>query len=133
MGFRMKTTGEYLDAVKAKLDLPSDYATAKALGVTRATMSRYRVAGACPDELVCARIADILGVEPIEVIAAAQFERSKDEQARALWESIWGKAVGVTAASLMLAVVGLSVAPTSKAMVSGENTAGRCSLYLMSN
>ncbi|MBB5543541.1 DUF3693 domain-containing protein [Paraburkholderia fungorum] len=117
----MKTTGEYLDAVKAKLDLPSDYATAKALGVTRASVSKWRLGHSVPDELACAKIADIIGVEPIEVIAASQFERSKDENARKLWESIWGKAAGATVASLMLAVVGLSVAPTSKAAESGNN------------
>lgn len=129
----MKTTGDYLDAVKAKLDLPSDYATAKALGVTRAAVSRYRLLQSFPDELVCAKIADILGIEPIEVIAAAQFERSKDEHARALWESIWGKVAGAIVPSLIACAVGLSVAPTSKAAESGENHANGASLYLMSN
>lgn len=39
----MKTTVEFLDAVKARRDLPSDYAAAKVLGVTRAAVSRYRL------------------------------------------------------------------------------------------
>jgi predicted transcriptional regulator len=129
----MKTTGEYLDAVKAKLDLPSDYATAKALGVTPSTVSKYRLLKSAPDDLVCARIAEILGVEPMEVIAAVHGERSTEPKARALWESIWGKAVGATALSLTLAVVGLSAAPTSKAAESGENHSNSASLYLMSN
>ncbi|MFM0364236.1 hypothetical protein [Paraburkholderia sediminicola] len=117
----MKTTGEYLDAVKAKLDLPSDYATAKALGVTRAAVSRYRLLQSFPDELICAKIADILGIEPIEVIAAAQYERSKDEHARQLWESIWGKVVGAIAPSLIVCAVGASVVPSTKAAESGNN------------
>ncbi|CAG4928359.1 helix-turn-helix domain-containing protein [Paraburkholderia saeva] len=127
----MKTTGEYLDAVKAKLDLPSDYATAKALGVTRASVSKWRLGHSVPDELACARIADIIGVEPIEVIAASQYERSKDEHARALWESIWGKAAGAIALNLIVCAVGLSVAPSTKAAESGNTNVSGSSLYLM--
>ena len=119
----MKTTGEYLDAVKEKLDLPSDYATAKALGVTPSAVSKYRLGRSQPDDLVCARIADILGIEPMEVIAAMHFERSTDDRAKALWEGIWGKAAGAIALSLTAFAVGLSVAPTSKAAESG-NTSG---------
>lgn len=120
MGFCMKTTGEYLDAVKAKLDLPSDYATAKALGVTPSTVSKYRLLKSAPDDLVCARIAEILCVEPMEVIAAVHWERSTEPKARALWESIWGKAVGAIVPSLILFAVGSSVAPTIKAAESGN-------------
>ncbi|CAE6822245.1 helix-turn-helix domain-containing protein [Paraburkholderia nemoris] len=116
----MKTTVEYLDAVKAKLDLPSDYAAAKALGVTRAAVSRYRNGIGTFDDLTAARVADVLGIEPIEVIAATNYERSTDERARAVWGAIWGKAVGTTVASLLLAVAGLSVVPSTKAAESGN-------------
>jgi predicted transcriptional regulator len=130
----MKTTVEYLDAVKAKLDLPSDYAAAKALGVTRAAVSRYRNGLGTFDDLTAARVADILGVEPIEVIAATNFERSTDERARAVWGAIWGKAAGVTVLSLTLVAAGLSGAPTTKAAESGNsNTMNSGSLYIMSN
>jgi transcriptional regulator with XRE-family HTH domain len=129
----MKSTGQYLDEVKGRLELPSDYAIAKALGVTRAAISSYRNGRSMPDDLVCARIADALGVEPMEVIAAINYQRSKTDEARVLWESIWGKAAGAIALSLTVCAVGLSVAPTSKAAESGENHANGASLYLMSN
>lgn len=116
----MKSTVQYLDAVRERLGLPSDYATAKALGVTRAAVSSYRTGRTIPDDLVCARIADALGVEPMEVIAAINYQRAKSEDARQLWESIWGKAAGAIALSLTLFAVGLSVAPTSKAAESGN-------------
>lgn len=117
----MKTTVEYLDAVKAKLDLPSDYAAAKALGVTRAAVSRYRNGLGTFDDLTAARVAQILGVEPIEVIAATNFERSSDDRAREVWGAIWGKAAGAIALSLTACAVGLSVAPSIKAAESGNN------------
>jgi transcriptional regulator with XRE-family HTH domain len=129
----MKTTGEYLDAVKAHLDLPSDYATAKALGVTPSAVSKYRLGRSQPDDLVCARIAEILDIEPMEVIAATHFERSTEPRAKALWEGIWGKAAGAIALNLIVCAVGVSVAPTSKAAASGENQAQSATLYIMSN
>lgn len=130
----MKSTVQYLDEVRERLQLPSDYAAAKALGVTRAAVSKYRLGHSLPDDLVCARIAEILGVETLEVIAAINYQRSKSDDARALWESIWGKAAGAIALNLIAFAVGVSVAPSTKAAESGSsNTAVRCSLYLMSN
>jgi transcriptional regulator with XRE-family HTH domain len=120
----VKTTAEYLDAYKAKLGLPSDYALAKSLGVTRAAASKWKLGHAVPDELACARIADALGIEPIEVIAAAQFERAKDEHSRAVWESIWGKAAGAIVKASIVGAVCLSVVPTSKAAECGSANAG---------
>ncbi|WP_081885010.1 helix-turn-helix domain-containing protein [Paraburkholderia kururiensis] len=130
----MKSTQQYLDEVKARLDIESDYAAAKALGVTRAAVSKYRLGISMPDDLVCARIAEILGVEVMEVIAATNYQRAKSDDARHLWEGIWGKAAGAIALSLTACAVGLSVAPTSKAADSGnagQNSTPRASIYLM--
>jgi len=128
----MKSTEQYLGEVKDRLELPSDYAIAKALGVTRAAVSRYRMGHSMPDDLVCARIAEILGIEPMEVIAATNYQRSKTDEARTLWESIWGKAAGAIALNLIAFAVGVSVAPSTKAMASGENTVSSGSLCIMS-
>lgn len=116
----MKSTGQYLDEVKEKLGLPSDYAVAKALGLTRASVSSYRCGRTFPDDLACARIADALGIEVMEVIAATNYQRSKTDEARHLWESIWGKAAGAIALNLIAFAVGVSVAPTTKAAESGN-------------
>lgn len=117
----MKSTEQYLDEVKDRLGLPSDYAIAKALGVTRAAVSRYRMGHSMPDDLVCARIAEILAIEPMEVIAATNYQRSKTDEARHLWEGIWGKVVGAIALNLIVCAVGVSVAPSTKAAESGNN------------
>ncbi|MBU9320385.1 hypothetical protein KTE24_06900 [Burkholderia gladioli] len=81
----MKTTVDYLDAVKAKLDLPSDYAAAKHLRVTRASVSRYRLGEGAFDDTTALRVAEILGVDPLEVIASANAERARDDETRQLW------------------------------------------------
>lgn len=106
----MKNTIEYLDAVKAKLDLPSDYAAAKHLRVTRAAVSRYRNGDGTFDDTTAVRAAEILEIDPMEVIAAMNVERARDDETRALWERLWGKVTGVTVATALVA--GLSVAPS---------------------
>ena len=127
----MKSTQQYLDEIKERLGVESDYALAKALGMTRASVSSYRCGRTFPDDMACAKIAEILGCEPMEVIAATNYQRSKTDDARALWESIWGKAAGAIALSLTACAVGLSVAPTSKAAESGSPKSA--SLVIMSN
>jgi len=81
----MKTTIEWLDAVKAALDLPSDYAAAKVLGVTRSTVSAYRNGKSTFDEDTCFRVAEILGVRAFEVVAATHAERARDDRHRDFW------------------------------------------------
>jgi transcriptional regulator with XRE-family HTH domain len=90
----MKTTLEYLDAVREKLNIPSDYATAKALGVTRSGVSRWRTGSGVPDTMVCVRMAEILEIEPLEIIAATEHARANDEPAREFWQSVWEKSGG---------------------------------------
>jgi transcriptional regulator with XRE-family HTH domain len=134
----MKTTVEYLDALRERLDLPSDYAASKVLGVTRAAASKWRQGRTTFDDLTACKVADILGIEPLEVIAACNFERASDERSREVWSSIWGKAAGVIAKASIVCAVGLSAAitPTSQARASGNANTGEgghsATLYVMS-
>jgi transcriptional regulator with XRE-family HTH domain len=128
----MKSVSEYLDAVKKRLDLPSDYAAAKALGVTPSAISKYRLGRASFDDLTCLRVAEILGVDEIEVIAAANAARANDPRIRRVWENVWGKATGATVtAVLAVSILGLAAAPSTArcAPVQAESA----TLYLMSN
>lgn len=87
----MRTTIDFLDAVKAKLDLPSDYAAAKVLGVTRAAISSYRVGRSHFDADIASRVAAILDIDPLEVIASAEYERARTESAKAIWAGLLRK------------------------------------------
>ncbi|WP_269501328.1 helix-turn-helix domain-containing protein [Burkholderia sp. IMCC1007] len=87
----MKTTAEWLDALKARLDLPSDYAAAKVLGVTRSAVSAYRNGRATFDDDVAFHVAEILEVNPLEVIVSSRAERAKSEDQRDQWERRWEK------------------------------------------
>ncbi|MBN3734656.1 helix-turn-helix domain-containing protein [Burkholderia sp. Tr-20390] len=120
----MKTTVQYLDALKKRLDLPSDYAAAQALGVTRAAVSRYRNGLSVFDESTAIRAAELLDLDPLEVIAACKAESAPDARVRRVWENAWGKATGATiTVAIAVVTVGLVGAPSpaSSAPIHADN------------
>lgn len=82
------TTVDYLDRVKARHGLTSDYALAKLLGLTRASVSLLRSGRNRPDDSTAIKIAHLLGVDPGLVVAQAHADRAKTPEERAVWESI---------------------------------------------
>ena len=110
----MKTTIQYLDAYKAKLHLASDYAAAKALGITRAAVSKYRNGHGGFDDETAVRLAEALEINPLEVIAAANGERARDDNSKRFWERVWGKSTGAatTASVAAVFILGLAAAPS---------------------
>lgn len=109
----MKTTVQYLDALKARLGLPSDYAAAQVLGVTRAAVSKYRLGRSVFDERVAINVAELLSLDPLEVIAACKAESAPDLHIRRVWENAWGKATGAAVTTALAAcIVGLAAAPS---------------------
>jgi transcriptional regulator with XRE-family HTH domain len=84
-------TLEYLEAVKTRLGITSDYALAKALRITQSTISGYRAGRSRIDDDVALTIAEILKVHPLQVIAAANAERAKTPEQRARWSGVMEK------------------------------------------
>lgn len=87
----MMTTADYLDAIKAKLGLTSDYAVSKVLGVRTSSVSRYRNGVSAFDDEVCFKVGELLDVNPLEVIVAVRAERALNDDARSRWEGYWEK------------------------------------------
>jgi hypothetical protein len=90
----MKTTLQYLDELKRAAGVESDYAVAKLLRITNSAVSRWRTLNITFDTKVATKVARILNVDPMEIIAAAQFERSKDDESRAFWREEWIRSGG---------------------------------------
>jgi transcriptional regulator with XRE-family HTH domain len=84
---------DYLDILKATLKVPSDYALAKQLHVTRSAVSSYRRGKSTFDHVVAARVAKILSIAPVRVIAEAEIERAKTTEQRQVWATIRDAAV----------------------------------------
>jgi transcriptional regulator with XRE-family HTH domain len=84
-------TVEYLRAVKARCGITSDYALAARLGVTRSAVSKMQQGAVSFSDDVALTVAELLGVEPIAVIAAANAERAKTIEQKARWEALMEK------------------------------------------
>lgn len=107
----MNTTIEFLDAVKAKTGVPSDYALSPILEVTRSAVSRYRNGKDFLGDETALRVAKILEVEPATVLAAVHAERAKTAEEKAVWKLIYEKLGGIAAGAL-IAFTASTAAPT---------------------
>lgn len=87
----MRTSVQYLDAVKRKLGVSSDYALRTHLGITTASISSIRNGKSHMGEETAIKVADILGIAREEVLSAVSAERAKSPEARAVWTSMWDK------------------------------------------
>lgn len=70
----MKTV-DYLDAVKAAYSLTSDYQLTKKIGESSARISQYRVGRNFMDDDLAIKIAYLLDLNPLVVLADAHIER----------------------------------------------------------
>jgi predicted transcriptional regulator len=84
----MKTTLEFLEAVRSKLGGASDYAIAKELGISRSAVSKYRNGMGGFDDETAVKVARLLDVDPAAVVTAAHAERTKNPELRRVWASL---------------------------------------------
>lgn len=73
----MITTLELINQLKTAYSLPSDYAVCKKLGVSRNLVNNYKVKGSCMDDTTAVKVAELLELDPFEVIASMHFERAQ--------------------------------------------------------
>lgn len=97
----MKTADFFLDRVKEKHNLASDYKLAQFLGWNQQRVSKIRN-GTSFDDDASAQIAHALGLEPSYVAACMAAQRAKSPEARRMWE----KAAKALAGSAVAVLVG---------------------------
>ncbi|PTU65947.1 hypothetical protein DB032_13930 [Chromobacterium sp. Panama] len=81
----MKKSVEYLLEAKEKLGCSSDYKLAKELKTSTVNISNYMNSKSQMDDYHCIRVAQVLGIDPMEIIAAAQEERERSEEKKEFW------------------------------------------------
>lgn len=111
----MKTTADFLDALRVKLELPSDGRLAVYLGIHRQYLSRYRRNVITFDDEMSMKIADILETDPAFVVACMHAQRAKRSEEKKLWERIATSMAGVAAALVMVAILPFVTLPYSDA------------------
>lgn len=84
-------TSEYLDMVRAKLSLPSDYALQKPLGITKQQISNYRTGRESFSDAMVLRVAEICQMDAVKVLLDMHIERAKTPEVRAAWMAMMEK------------------------------------------
>ena len=82
------TPADFLDSIRQRNGLPSDYAVAKALSLPTSMVSKYRHnKGGFSDEL-CPKIAELSGFDPGYVLASMHEWRAQSDEARSAWADL---------------------------------------------
>ena len=84
----MNSTIALLDAVKSRYMLTSDYQLAAKLGSTRGAVSMYRTGERYLDDFTALKVAKLLDMPEIKVIATANAERAKRPHEKARWKEL---------------------------------------------
>jgi hypothetical protein len=74
-----------LEAVREKLGSVTDYAIGKTLQLHQQTISRYHAGTQQADAYACAKFAEVLERDPLEVIAQVEADSAKTDERRAFW------------------------------------------------
>jgi len=101
----MKNVNDYLKDLAQLTETGSDYAVAKLLEVQPSRISNYRREVSTFDTKMCIKIAEILKIDPLEIIIAMEVQRAK-KQGDSTLQKFWAElAKKSTAAMLALAIL----------------------------
>lgn len=116
----MTRTQGLLDELVSHLGQVSDGAVARSLGVTRATVSKWRVGVGTMSDEVAIRAAKILKRPIGEILATVAADRATEEQVKIEWTKV-AKQMRSTAAVITLATLGITGFQTAKAQGAALN------------
>jgi transcriptional regulator with XRE-family HTH domain len=94
---KMKTTKDYLNAVKAKTGAVSDYALAQKLGTSKQLISLYMQKHKPMGDEIALKVAEILEIDESEVLISAHIERTQSETVKNAYKSIFERLGGIAA------------------------------------
>lgn len=72
----MSEIGAYLNAIKDRYDLPSDYALAEKLGIAQPEANLIRRGRKIPKPELCIKMANLLDKNPVELLLVAQKDKA---------------------------------------------------------
>lgn len=114
-----RTTVEFLDAIKDRHDLPSDYALAKILDVHRQAISRYRHGGTFDEEMAI-KVGNLLDIPGGYVNACVMAERTKRPEVREMWQSVARVIYSIAAAGIIGSGALLAPSPSPASELAGN-------------
>lgn len=78
-------TSEYMELAKKVSKIPSDYALAQRLEITRQAVSKFQSGNYVMSDEIAMKIAQLTGKNPVFVLADVHAEREKNPEIRAVW------------------------------------------------
>lgn len=81
-------TKKYMDILRERYDGCSDYRIAQLLGVTKACVSRWSNGKGGMGDEPAAKLADLCGLDGVEVLTELYMERSKSRATRMYFEEV---------------------------------------------
>ncbi|HSI23794.1 MAG TPA: helix-turn-helix domain-containing protein [Methylophilaceae bacterium] len=99
-----------LDDCKEKLGIESDYRLARIVDISDQRLSDYRRGKRIPDAYACSKIAEVLEVDEMKLIAHFEAMSAKIPKIREYWEKKLERLGGIAAA--IFVVVNLIMTPT---------------------
>ena len=84
----MFSVAVWLDSVKAKAGISSDYGLAKLIEKNQSLITNYRAGRSMPEAEIVMKLCELSGDDPAVILAQIQAARAQDGKARSLWESI---------------------------------------------
>jgi len=123
----MRTTTDYLDALKTRLGVSSDYQLSKVMKVRQSLISNYRTGRSHFDDAMAIEVAKTLEVDPGEVLAAMQAERTKCPAAKKAWQRL-SESLMAGLLACFIGVSGMAPAPVSASSGAVQATGN---LYIM--
>lgn len=125
----MRTTIDFIKDAKEKLGGISDYRLAKIINVGQPTLSNYQSKARVLDDYTATKIAEILEIDPMIVISAANAEREKNAEKKNFWTKKYAELGGMAASVFM--VVSLSfVSEDALAQPQASNSAVNSVYYV---
>ena len=128
----MSATVKLLDRALRMCAPATDYQLAKRLGIKATTIYRCRNRGGTLDNMAAWKLAEMLQMEPAEVIAYMEADRAKTDQQRSFWSAQLPRALPLIAiASVGLLTLGGSLIGGSTEAT--HHSANFGTIYLMLN
>ena len=133
-----QTTDQYIDALRVKFGVESDFAAMSRLGVNhRQQVCEWRkLRGSFSDEL-CGKVAESLNLDHAYVMACMRVQREKNEKLKAIWLRIANLTAGLAAVLVLAVSLSLGIIPTDQMQYGlialSTGFLGGGGLYIMSN
>ncbi len=100
----MKQISLYLDDLIRNGTVKNDSETARKMGLSRATISKWRSGDRTPDDDEAVKLAELLGREAGELLAECGAARAKTPATRQAWERVAARiaSYGITLCALII-------------------------------